>query len=214
MVTRRVARCDRGALVRNSHSAAGREHEVAGGSKLLLHYFNSVCVGRVRGMREMRGTRAAWCARGGRAAAAVQRRSGAGERRWRGAARRGAGGGVARGTSGAARTKGLLAKGFLRMRKSTHPSTLVIAAQRPASSFRGRIVLQLPRSLLLLARLQTVLPRRWTCCAAPRRWTRRGRSHRWRFHQDNALPTQRQTRLCSRHSCGWRARTPAACRLP
>ena len=84
-----------------------------GGSKLLLHYFNSVCVGRVRGMREMRGTRAAWCARGGRAAAAVQRRSGAGERRWRGAARCGAGGGVARGTSGAARTKGLLAKGFL-----------------------------------------------------------------------------------------------------
>ena len=42
-----------------------------------------------------------------------------------------------------------------------YPSTLVIAAQRPASSFRGRIVLQLPRSLLLLllARLQTVLPR-------------------------------------------------------
>ena len=109
-------------------------------------------------MREMRGTRAAWCARGGRAAAAVQRRSGAGERRWRGAARCGAGGGVARGTSGAARTKGLLAKGFLRKRKK-YPSTLVIAAQRPASSFRGRIVLQLPRSLLLLARLQTVLPR-------------------------------------------------------
>ena len=39
----------------------------------------------------------------------------------------------------------------------------MIAAQRPrkawCSSFRGRIVLQLPRSLLLLARLQTVLPR-------------------------------------------------------
>ena len=39
----------------------------------------------------------------------------------------------------------------------------MIAAQRPGnvwcSCFRGRIVLQLPRSLLLLARLQTVLPR-------------------------------------------------------
>ena len=42
----------------------------------------------------------------------------------------------------------------------------MIAAQRPASSFRGRIVLQLPRSLLLLARLQLFCHKMELLCRA------------------------------------------------